>query len=192
MSTDYDRYLRDHKSNVMKAYYWIKENIGSEIQKYASSFFIDQYQTQMEAHDASKSSPEEYYPYDDYFYNKKTLRSFMVVEDFRGAFLHHLHVNPHHWQHWVLIPDSSGEPQKAIFMPYEYVIEMVCDWFSFSLKSGKIDEIFDFYLERKSHIVMHRESRRFLEALLDEMERVILAKDEKGNYTCSLWYDSVK
>ena len=192
MSIEYDRYLRDHKTNVMKAYYWIRESIGEAIQKYASSFFMDQYQSRIEAHDASKTDPEEYYPYDDYFYNRKSSRSYMVVEDFHEAFLKHLHKNPHHWQHWVLIPDSSGEPQKAIFMPYNYVLEMVCDWFSFSLKSGKIDEIFDFYLERKSHIVLHHSSRQFLEFILDEMEKVIHAKDEKGNYTCSLWYDSVK
>ena len=192
MSLDYERYLRDHKTNVMKAYYWIKENIGNSIQQYTSSFFIDQYLSQIEAHDASKHDPVEYYPYDDYFYNRKSSRSYMVVEHFHGAFLEHLHKNPHHWQHWVLIPDSSGEPQKAIFMPYNYVLEMVCDWFSFSLKSGNIGEIFDFYLENKSHIILHRSSRAFLEFLLREMETIILAKDEKGNYTCPLWYDSVK
>jgi hypothetical protein len=153
--------------------------------------YIDDLQKQIEDHDASKNRDKEYIAYDDYFYKKKYSRSSVVVNKFNEAFLIHLHVNPHHWQHWVLIPDSSGESQKAIFMPYDYVIEMVCDWFSFSLKSGKIDEIFDFYLERKSHIIMHRESRRFLEALLDEMEKVILAKDEKGNYTCSLWYGKV-
>lgn len=192
MSIDYDRYLRDHKTNVMKAYLWITESIGSEIQKYASSFWADQYRSQIEAHDASKTDPEEYYAYDDYFYNRKSSRSYMIVEDFQEAFLKHLHKNPHHWQHWVLIPDSSGEPQKAIFMPYNYVLEMVCDWFSFSLKSGIIDGIFDFYLERKSHIVLHHRSRQFLEFILDEMEKVIHARDEEGCYTCLLWYDSVK
>ena len=190
MSIEYDQYLRDHKTNVMKAYFWLKEILP--IRDYTVALDISQLQAQIEQHDESKYRKLEYAPYDDYFYKRKSSRSSAVVNAFQEAFLMHLHVNPHHWQHWVLIPDSSGEPQKAIFMPYEYVIEMVCDWFSFSLKSGQIDGIFDFYLERKSHIVMHRESRRFLEYLLDEMEKVILAKDEEGRYTCFLWYDSVK
>lgn len=183
MSIDYDRYLKEHRDNVMKAYLWIREVYPHHLADIT---------TQIEQHDASKNSIPEYAAYDDYFYKRKSSRSSAVVNDFQEAFLMHIHANPHHWQHWVLIPDSSGEPHKAIFMPYDYVLEMVCDWFSFSLKSGKIDEIFDFYLERKSHIVMHKESRRFLEFLLDEMEKVILAKDEEGRYTCFLWYDSVK
>ena len=192
MSIDYDRYLKEHRDNVMKAYLWIKSTFPYKVAEISYPMDIDGMLAQIEQHDGSKFREIEYVPYDDYFYKRKSSRSSAVVNDFQKAFLMHLHVNPHHWQHWVLIPDSSGEPQKAIFMPYNYVIEMVCDWFSFSLKSGKIDGIFDFYLERKSYIVMHKESRRFLEALLDEMEKIILAKDEEGCYTCLLWYDSVK
>lgn len=189
MSLDYDKYLREHKANVMKAYNWLCENLSPFIMK-KYQFMIETARPQIEAHDASKSDPNEYYAYDDYFYNRKSSRTHSVVEDFHMAFLIHMHKNPHHWQYWVLLPDSSGEPKQAMFMPFEYVIEMICDWFSFSLKNGLIDEIFDFYMERKHHIFLNRVSQEFLEYVLDQMEGIIHQKDEKGNFTCSLWYDS--
>jgi len=191
MSLDYDKYLREHKANVMKAYNWLCENLSPSIMK-KYQFMMETIRPQIEAHDASKSDPVEYYPYDDYFYNRRSSRTYSVVEEFNAAFLIHMHKNQHHWQHWVLITDSAGESKKAIFMPFEYVIEMIFDWFSFSLKSGIIDQIFDFYLENGSHIFLHQSSKKFLEFILNEMEKVIHEKDEKGNYTCSLWYDSVK
>lgn len=74
-------------------------------------------------HDESKSSAEEYGPYVDYFYGA---RDSETDERFNRAWLHHIHQNPHHWQHWVLSQDDGSE--ECLDMPYWYIVEMVADW----------------------------------------------------------------
>lgn len=46
---------------------------------------------------------------------------------FNVAWLHHLHANPHHWQHWILQQDSGS---TLILVPtsVHVVQEMVADW----------------------------------------------------------------
>lgn len=45
---------------------------------------------------------------------------------FDAAWLHHIHANPHHWQHWVLLEDSGVT--KVLVPPGDVVCEMVADW----------------------------------------------------------------
>ena len=100
MSNQYDAYLTKHKDGVSKAFEWINSNMHDFI-------YLDETQlrNQIATHDESKFSSEEYDAYDTYFYgNNKT---FMVVENFNKAWLHHIHNNPHHWQHWVLLQDEG-------------------------------------------------------------------------------------
>lgn len=53
---------------------------------------------------------------------------------FDEAFLHHIHNNKHHWQHWVL------HPGRPVEMPYVYIAEMVADWMSFVyMSTGSCD-----------------------------------------------------
>ena len=94
---------------------------------------IDEYKATLWLnHDESKNDPDEYNAYDDYFYGKN--RSYGVVMAFKQAWLEHIHRSPHHWQHWVLINDEPEEGEVILEMPYEYIIEMICDWWSFSWK----------------------------------------------------------
>lgn len=57
----------------------------------------------IEFHDMSKNTPDEYTPYDNYFYGEQTPA---IIEAFNRAWLMHIHRNPHHWQYWVLINDE--------------------------------------------------------------------------------------
>lgn len=76
-------------------------------------------------HDWSKMTPAEWGPYVRSFYGKEG-RTPEVRSAFDGAWLHHQHNNPHHWQHWVLRQDN-GEV-KVIQMPEKFVREMIADW----------------------------------------------------------------
>ena len=58
-------------------------------------------------------------------------------------------VIPHHWQYWVLINDNPEEGEVLIEMPYNYILEMICDWWAFSWAKGNLNEIFPWYEERK-------------------------------------------
>lgn len=164
MSTAYKTYIIEHISNITKAYNWlIEHNIISEAALV---------KTQISLHDVSKYSDKEYEAYDNYFYGKKTG---WVKSEFNYAWLHHIHNNPHHWQHWVLVNDDGGF--NALEMPKEYVIEMLCDHWAFSHKSGNLYEIFDWYSSHKSIMILHENTRALYELLLDKIRLELDRKD---------------
>lgn len=143
MSMMYNRYLQKHINGVCGAFRWIQE-YAPEILWMYSSKITDLYKLETEIineHDTSKREDDEYLPYDKYYYGNN--KSSEVVDAYNIAWLKHLHRNPHHWQHWVLINDDDG--MKALDMPMQYIIEMICDWWSFSFDKGNLYEIFDWY-----------------------------------------------
>jgi len=89
-------------------------------------------------HDWSKFLPCEFGPYANFFYGEWTPlvaeprgpKDYAVAVEtrnaFDGAWLHHQHLNPHHWQHWVLREDSGAV--KLLEMPERLWREMVADW----------------------------------------------------------------
>ena len=166
MSKQYDEYIIQHTSNVKKALEWLKEH------NIVPSKLIAEVDATVAAHDLSKYTPEEYDAYDDYFYGKKTAE---VERAFNYAWLHHIHANPHHWQYWVLKHDD--EPEEALDMPEKYVYEMICDWWSFSHKIGKLNEIFSWY-EKHKDMVLSKATRKLVESILDKIKKE-LAKEGK-------------
>ena len=154
MSIGYDLYLEQHKANVRKGFEWIKENLPELIIAIPG---VDYEHQICFGHDTSKSDPEEYDAYDAYFYGGN--RSYEVVQNFNKAWLRHIHHNPHHWQHWVLINDNPDEGEIILDMPYNYVIEMICDWWAFSWLSDNLREIYSWYDEHKNYMKLSDRTR---------------------------------
>ncbi len=162
MSKEYDAYLEKHKENVRKGYIWLRTNLPKLFDgKPNSSWEIDF------KHDSSKSNPDEYTAYDAYFYGGN--RSYAVVEAFRRAWLLHIHRNPHHWQYWILINDDPGEGEVLLEMPFNYIIEMICDWWSFSWQKGDLSEIFNWYDEHSTYIKLAPKTKETVENILWEI-----------------------
>lgn len=153
MSEEYNQYIKEHKDNVFKAYRWLVEH---RIVKDTPE--LDR---QILSHDDSKYSVEEYYAYDLYFYGSSKNRA-----AFNYAWNHHIHSNPHHWQYWI-IPGETVLP-----MPTNYIIEMICDWWSFSFRKGDLTEIFDWYREH-SEIILHPATRAAVESFLSQIRRAL-------------------
>lgn len=169
MSFDYDAYLSQHKANVKKGLDWIRENLPELIGNDISFNGTVDYEWQIGmAHDESKTQPDEYEAYDAYFYGGN--RSYDVVQAFNKAWLMHIHRNPHHWQHWVLLNDEPDEGEVLIQMPYNYIVEMICDWWAFSWAKGDLTEIFKWYEAHKDHIKLHEASRASVEYILNRIE----------------------
>ena len=164
MSIAYDEYLKDHKANVTKGFYWLKDNLP-DVLKLDERGEVE-WQICVN-HDASKNHPEEYDAYDQYFYGKN--KSYVVVQCFKYAWLHHIHHNPHHWQHWVLINDEPGRGTEVLDMPHNYIVEMICDWWSFSWKKGELYEIFSWYDQHKAYIQLSDKTRKTVEDILDKI-----------------------
>ncbi len=169
MSKEYDEYLDQHRANVSKGFDWLCTNL-SEIIPPSTVTWRKQIQF---SHDDSKDDLEEYKAYDAYFYGGN--RSKEVVDAFNKAWLRHIHLNPHHWQHWVLMHDD--EPEEALEMPPQYVVEMICDWWAFSWKSGNLNEIFSWY-EKHKDMKLHEKTRKLVEDILARMKEKLEAQKE--------------
>ena len=165
MSKEYDIYLKEHRENVAKGFYWLEKNIPELFENLPKD--VDVMQQIVFAHDHSKDAPNEYEAYDNWFYGNQ---SYAAKQAFEEAWLIHIHNNPHHWQHWVLIFDDPDEPTTYIPIPLEYIIEMICDWWAFSWKDGNLYEIFDWYTKHAPHIQMNDESREQVEHILQKIK----------------------
>lgn len=179
MSREYDLYLEQHKGNVAKGFKWLQENLPELLIDIPG---VDYEHQICFAHDASKTEVDEYDAYDAYFYGGN--RSFEVVNDFRRAWLNHIHRNPHHWQHWILINDDPGEGEIMLDMPYQYIIEMICDWWAFSWNKDNLTEIFSWYDAHEDYIKLSKSTRKEVEYILDEItdkliELGIMSGEEK-------------
>ena len=179
MSVQYDLYLEQHKGNVLKGLRWIQENLPD--------IAVGAVEWQIEfAHDESKSHSDEYEAYDAYFYGGN--RSYKVVQDFNKAWLLHIHRNPHHWQYWVLIHDDPDEDMTILDMPYNYILEMICDWWSFSWQKKNLYEVFDWYDEHKDYIKLSDKTRKTVEKILNQIKE----KLTENTYNSELMHHGVK
>lgn len=122
-----------------------------------------------------KNGHEEYEAYDRYFYGNP---SFKAKQEFNYAWLHHIHHNSHHWQYWVLQNDDDGE--EVLEMPYHYVVEMICDWWSFSWSKGNLDEIFEWY-EKHKDMKLHPETRKLVEEILGRIKKELENEKETSS-----------
>ncbi len=125
---EYKKYIIEHKANVTKFADWLKENLPELFEGIDIELFDDM----IREHDASKFSEEEFEPYAQKWFNNsgETL-------EYREAWKHHWTHNEHHPEFWL------GED-----MPYIYILEMLCDWGSFGMKTGNLRELSDFYYNK--------------------------------------------
>ena len=159
----YDEYLTQHISNVQEAYEWLCTNLPEVIDKYENQAQI---QSLILSHDQSKYKQEEYFAYANNFFSKSKTKD--IKDAFNVAWNHHIHNNPHHWQHWVIVEGKDN--YTVLDMPYEYIIEMVCDHWSFSFKKGNLNEIFDWYEKNKKSIIFSDNTRKTYAEILNKIK----------------------
>lgn len=170
MSFQYDQYLEHHRSNVRRGYEWLCKNLPDVVEGASEAGWLTGF-----AHDKSKNETDEYEAYDTYFYGNN--RSYEVVQNYRKAWLLHIHRNPHHWQHWVLINDDPDEGEIVLEMPYDYIIEMICDWWSFSWQKESLSEIFNWYDEHSKYMKLAPRTRSTVENILGRIKAKLNAPE---------------
>lgn len=184
MSIQYDIYLKNHITSVIHAGAWIFDHCPlDKLDAIFPDLNITIVRNQLPLHDQSKYMPEEYEAYDRYFY-RDGKDSYEGKKNFDKAWLHHIHNNPHHWQHWILLEDDGSGNPKPLDMPDNYIFEMICDWWSFSwrsyFESMKTDEgyiatqneknlyeLYNWYDEHKSKMYLSETTRVKVEQILD-------------------------
>lgn len=162
MSQEYDKYLEEHIRNVKNGFEWLRTNLPQLFEGRDDISWKN-----IDEHDKSKYNKDEYDAYDKYFYGGN--RSFEVVDNFNKAWLLHIHRNAHHWQHWVLINDEPNEGETLIEMPYNNIIEMICDWWAFSWQKKDLSEIFSWYDEHSAYIKLAPKTGQTVEDILWEL-----------------------
>lgn len=124
-------------------------------------------------HDWTKIRPCEWFPYVDHFYGKCQ----QVDIKYDEAWLHHIHNNRHHHEHWIIPSQGVADEKNGMFkphnavlpMPHRYVLEMICDWWGAGKAQGVNDTTLDWYRKNRYNMILHSDSRELLERLLDEM-----------------------
>ena len=111
-------------------------------------------------HDWSKFMLCEWLPYAEFFYGTKDSKSRAA---FHKAWLHHIHLNKHHWNYWVL----DGKPLP---MPEKYIREMVSDWMGVERTIAKRWSVVEWYGAHKSSMLLEEGTRRRVEELVSASE----------------------
>ena len=125
---EYKDYIIAHKKRVEKFASWLEENCPEVFEGVDLDVFWDL----IKEHDESKFSEEEFEPYAQRWHGDKK-KTF----EYDQAWKHHWMNNEHHPEFWL------GED-----MPYIYILEMICDWGSFSIDKGDLKELSDFYYNK--------------------------------------------
>ena len=124
---EYRAYIDEHINNVKTVFNAMKrmELVPPEI--------LPQLEKNVEAHDKSKYSEEEFDGYRCKFFPVSDSEKFAARSAFGRAWEHHKIHNLHHWESptWFDPKTRTAKPMDPV-----YVYEMICDWQAMSLKFG--------------------------------------------------------
>ena len=153
---EYKAYVEEHKKRVQEFADWLKENLPDIFEGIDEELFDEM----IRDHDDSKFSDEEFEPYAQKWFNngEETL-------EYKEAWTHHWTHNEHHPEHWL------GED-----MPYIYILEMLCDWGSFSIDKGNLKELSDYYYEEAKddeEKMLSDATKEIIEEILTKIDSVI-------------------
>lgn len=162
----YDDYLESHISNVIKSWF----TIGHDLAITDTDMTIEEIQAledEIEDHDQSKYSPEEYEAYLNWFYPIDGDESNRDEDEFNRAWSHHQRENPHHYQHFILVKDDG----ETIFldMPEKDIIHMLCDWHSFSANDPQ-STAYNWYADNQGKMKLSDNTKAFIDRVIDNFK----------------------
>jgi len=120
---------------------------------------------QLEIHDVSKWTKDEFPGYAMHFHGGG------APDKFATAWLHHIHYNPHHWQHWIFAdgftPKGSNVENGVVEMPLHFALEMIADWMGASRAYTGSWDMKDWLCVHIPKIRVHSETAEYLRQVLD-------------------------
>ena len=122
---------------------------------------------QLRIHDLSKWTREEFVGYALHFHGGG------APVEFSKAWLHHIHTNPHHWQHWIFpdgwTPDGTQIENGILEMPKYCALEMVADWMGASFAYTNSWNMADWLTKNIPRIIVHSKTAAYLRGVLDSL-----------------------
>lgn len=154
---EYQNYITNHIDNVHKAFSICGGMLCEEL-----NIDYNELEEQISIHDESKWEVEEFDLYRQKFHPEPGEKE-VSRYDFNKAWLHHIHNNPHHSEHWILY--DPEEKQSYVYdMPDNYIAEMLLDWIAMSYAKG--GTAYDYYYSHKNKYTFTYETRFKVEYLL--------------------------
>ena len=156
-----EKYINEHIERVQQFADWLKEKLPELFDEVD----IDVFDDLIKEHDASKFSEEEFEPYAQKWFNNSG-----KTPEYEAAWRHHWMNNEHHPEFWL------GED-----IPLIYILEMICDWGSFSIKSGDFRELSKFYYEKAKDDIdkmLSDGTKEIIEEILTKIDSVLDKEEE--------------
>ena len=157
---EYKEYVIGHKERVKQFADWLVENLPELF----NEFGVETFYELIDEHDDSKFSEEEFEAYAQRFYGDKE-----DLPAFQEAWRHHWMHNEHHPEFWL------GED-----MPLIYILEMLCDWGSFSIDKGDLTELSKYYYEQAKDDEeknLSDSTKETIEEILEKINSVLNKED---------------
>lgn len=121
-------------------------------------------EVQLSLHDESKWTFYEFPGYAIHFQGGG------APDMFAAAWLHHIHENEHHWEHWLFpdnyTPKGSTVENGCVFMPYNFALEMVADWMGASFAYTGSWDMTDWLFKNWGRVRFHSRSRAYIREVL--------------------------
>lgn len=122
---------------------------------------------QLDIHDQSKFSDEEFPWYASHFHGGGSPKGFAY------AWLHHMNHNPHHWQYWIFpdgfTPKESNVENGVVRMPDKYALEMIADWMGASKTYTGSWDMAEWLDKNAPRIRLHSLTKRYVIGKLSEL-----------------------
>lgn len=157
----YKEYIANHVTKVHNRFL----TYGRELCDVCGADY-DTVRNNISIHDNSKFSEQEFFAYTNKFYPNREyteVEKKEVEKEFNLAWLHHIHNNPHHPEHWILTGTKSGI-DEVFEMPPEFIVEMILDWDAFKKEDGT-NGAYEYYFKNnnKKQGLLHPNTREILE-----------------------------
>ena len=124
-------------------------------------------------HDVSKFSPVEFFESVKYYDGKMSpIVKCKLENEVSLAWLHHKGRNKHHYEYWQ---DDFDHGTNHLHMPYEYAMEMICDYLAaghtYVKKEFSYKGEYEWWLEKQKIAAMDERTKRFVDSMLKTMVR---------------------
>jgi len=169
----YRSYLKKHIKNTIDVW---KDVLRPAVASDLDQDLLSEVDALIASHDESKYDDLEWQGYLDNFYpaDEPSLTKEEVEIQFKYAWLHHQHLNEHHWQYWVLMEDDNPGKPEPLDMPIQHVLCMLADWASFrygerlnTKYDGEFNSTREWYDANKEKQIMTDNTRELVEKYID-------------------------
>lgn len=154
---EYLDYIEEHVLNVRRAWQEIQEKC-KDMNIVYDDFLYNWLGDEVERHDLSKMSEQEFVQYRKAFYPATPEHKY----DMSDAWEHHKKHNPHHWANWT---------KKEYYHPNEWSVHcthMVIDWMAMGYKFG--DTVQEYYEKNRDKIELPSYAVSFIYMIFERLK----------------------